>query len=502
MSKPRIAIVALTSLVLTTCGQHSVSTWEIEAPEEYRAIRERINIMVEKGEIPSLAVAVARGGEIIWMVGIGWADKAARITAGPDTVYAIGSTSKSLTATLAMALAEKGLFDIDKEIDEYLEGATLPFLAIDGFFPSTRQLLQMTGGVPHGGGIVGQPEYTRSRDAMNRSIAVTAYPPGTVYEYSNYSIGLAMHAMERATGRSMADLMQDYVFGPLEMSSSSVSYSEGQIDLALLHGPDAEVIDYYRFFPEGAGGFYSSVNDLMRFALFHAGHWQPEETVISVANLAHMHAARPADIPGAFTAIGFGNAGKQESGITQLVSNGSVRGGNSHISIFEPAGDVVITALNMTSNSSAADVLALDISEVLLPGIKSEFLDRLTSYLDAKKKPFTGDSALTGRWKGTLESVGYSSPVELSISETGGIDITLGSAAPVALQNLRNPFGSVTGKVDGLPIDDSGRGELIGSQQLRLSLQGDILYGHITIRASDGETRGSYPYRMRLSRAL
>ena len=497
---PTIAVLVMT-MPIAGCDQKPIPTRAVEAPVEFQEVRARIAAMVEAGEIPSMAVAVARDGKIVWMEGIGWADIAAEKPAGPDTVYAIGSTSKSMAATLAMALSEKGLLDIDKGIDAYLDGDMLMYLAIDGVFPTIRQLLTMTGGVPHGGGLTGNPEYTLSRDALGQRIAITAYPPGTVYEYSNYSIGLAMRAMERATGRSYADLMQDYVFEPLGMSNSSVSYRNGAEDQALLYNSRLEAIDYYRFYPEGAAGFYSSAADLMRFALFHAGIWHPDETVISAENLAKMHGARPRNLPGALSAMGWGSIDMPNAGVTQLISNGNVSGGNSHLSVFKTVGGVVITALNMTSRESVADFVALDISDILVPDLKTDFMDLMTSYEGENDRTFVGDPAWTGRWRGVLEGEGYAEQVEMSITAEGGIDITLGNSASIALERPRNPFGTITARVEELPIRETGRGTLEGSQQLRLSLQGDSLFGHVVVRIVDGDMRGDYPYRMRLNRA-
>lgn len=457
--------------------------------------------MVDAGEIPSMAVAVARDGEIVWMEGIGWADKAASRPAGPDTVYAIGSTSKSLTATLAMALAERELIDLDQPVDAYLDDAMLEFLAIDRVYPTIRQLLFMTGGVPHGGGIIGRPEYTLDREVMGRRVALTAYPPGTVYEYSNYSVGLAMSAMEGATGRSYRDLMRQYVFLPLGMHNSSVSYRADDDRLALLYDSDVEPVDFYRFYPEGAGGFYSSVADLARFALFHAGAWKPDEAVISADNLARMHDAEPPDVPGAVGALGWGSLHHPSAGVSQLISNGSVTGGNSHVSIFGSVGGVVVTALNMTSRDSMADQVALDIADVLVPGVKADFLDRLASYEGERSKPFAGDPAWTGRWLGVLEGDGYNAAIAISISDAGNIDIVFDGSDPVTANRPLNRFGSVTATIEGLQAIDTGRGQANGSGQLRLSVQGSSLFGHLVLRISAGDTHGYYPYRMRLSRA-
>jgi CubicO group peptidase (beta-lactamase class C family) len=486
-----LASAALAVLVLGACNRTPKEQLVVEAPPELGDIRSQLLDKIEADEIPSMAVAVARGGEIIWMEGLGWADKESSQAASPDTIYAIGSTSKSLTATLAMALSEQGKFDINKGVDAYLDEAELSYLSGEGRFPTIRELLTMTGGVPHGGGVTGWPEYTLTRQDMSRRAELVAYPPGTLYEYSNYSIGLAMRAMEAATGQSYDELMWQFVFEPLGMNDSWVSYRAHNEQQATLYDPDVSPIDYYRFYPEAAGGFYSSVADLMRFALFHAGYLEPEDTVISRENLEFMHTARPSEVPGSLSALGFGSLDMPTTGVMQLVSNGNVQGGNSHLSILKPTGDIVITALNMTSRDSFADSTALEIAEVLRPGIEEDFGNLVASYRQKSEQPFTGDPAWTGRWQGTLEGEGVLVQIDLLIAEDGDIDIALDNGEAASVGNIRFPHGTVVGQVDGL-LDSTSR-------TIRLSLHDGVLYGHIIVRATDGDTRGNYPYRMKLT---
>jgi hypothetical protein len=64
---------------------------------------------VADGKVPSVAVAVARDGEIIWEQGFGLADREKNISATEHTGYALASISKQLTATGLMILVERGL---------------------------------------------------------------------------------------------------------------------------------------------------------------------------------------------------------------------------------------------------------------------------------------------------------------------------------------------------------------------------------------------------------
>ena len=70
-------------------------------------LRAKIRKAVADGTTPSLAVAVARGGRILWSEGFGFADREARVPATADTSYSIASVTKPFTATAVMILEDR-----------------------------------------------------------------------------------------------------------------------------------------------------------------------------------------------------------------------------------------------------------------------------------------------------------------------------------------------------------------------------------------------------------
>ena len=74
----------------------------------FEDVRARIRREMTESCIPSLAVAVARNGEILWEEAFGWADREKRIPATPHTMYSQASVSKPMTATGLMVLVEQG----------------------------------------------------------------------------------------------------------------------------------------------------------------------------------------------------------------------------------------------------------------------------------------------------------------------------------------------------------------------------------------------------------
>src|SRR5690554_3617436 len=80
----------------------------------------QIQYVMRLHQVPSITVAVAQRGEIVWEESFGWADIEKKIPTTPHTPYSLASISKPITATALMVLVERGAIDLDKPIDDYL----------------------------------------------------------------------------------------------------------------------------------------------------------------------------------------------------------------------------------------------------------------------------------------------------------------------------------------------------------------------------------------------
>ena len=72
--------------------------------DEFDDVRAQIKTILLEENVPSLAVAVAKDGKVIWEEGFGWADREKQVKATPHTMYSLASISKPITATGLMIL--------------------------------------------------------------------------------------------------------------------------------------------------------------------------------------------------------------------------------------------------------------------------------------------------------------------------------------------------------------------------------------------------------------
>jgi CubicO group peptidase (beta-lactamase class C family) len=111
--------------------------------------------VLNRWPVAGLAVGVVRDGSLAWFHGHGVADIESGTPVGQDTVFRIGSITKTITAIAVMQLSEQGLVDLDAPASGYLRAYRL-IPAKAGFRPATlRHLLTHTAGVPGGAQTLG-----------------------------------------------------------------------------------------------------------------------------------------------------------------------------------------------------------------------------------------------------------------------------------------------------------------------------------------------------------
>jgi len=149
-----IAVAGLTAVYLANREQitdlakpdHIDRAVATASPELIEKASARLMRMREEQSFPSVSIAVASGGQIVWAEAAGYADLAAKRPATTQTQYSIGSTSKPLTASLVVRLADQGVIDLDKDIRTYA-----PSFPQKPYVVTARELLSHQGGIRHYG---------------------------------------------------------------------------------------------------------------------------------------------------------------------------------------------------------------------------------------------------------------------------------------------------------------------------------------------------------------
>lgn len=219
---------------------------------------------------PGMALAVVRDGRVVLAKGFGVASIETGQPVTPDTLFHVGSVTKTLTAAAVVTLAEQGKLRLDEPVGRWVDGLApgLAKLTLHQLLSHSAGLGDVTGG----DGLHEESalaDYVRSR--TDREILV---PPGKVFSYSNLGYALAGHVLEKVTGKPYADAMQEILFEPLGMTRTTLRPLAAMTrPLSVGHEPQEggpprvvrPMADDTRIWP--AGYAFTSVNDLSRFVL-------------------------------------------------------------------------------------------------------------------------------------------------------------------------------------------------------------------------------------------
>lgn len=198
---------------------------DLDNPAELEAfIDGLVKPMMATNASPSGTVAIRKGGELIFAKGYGYQDLDEQIPVDPArTLFRPGSTSKLFTWISVMQLVEQGKLDLDTDVNTYLEN----FQIRDTFDePITlRHILTHTAGFEDGALgylILDDPERIMPlAESMERYQPERVNPPGKQTAYSNYATSVAGLIVSNVSGMPFNDYLQQNIFGPLGMQSST-----------------------------------------------------------------------------------------------------------------------------------------------------------------------------------------------------------------------------------------------------------------------------------------
>jgi CubicO group peptidase (beta-lactamase class C family) len=230
------------------------------------------------------AVLVARDGEVVLNKGYGLANRAQHLPWTSDTVGNIGSITKQFTAAAILKLEAMGKLSVTDRMSAYL-----PEVPADKAGITLHMLLTHTAGFQ--GDLGGTDDQPIGRDELVKVVLASrlAHPPGETFEYSNEGYSLLAAIVERVSGESYEQFLNDHLFGPAGMTRTGYLLPK-YTDAEIAHGyrPDGtEWGTVYKrgwradgpgWYLRGNGGLQSTTGDLYKWHLALAA-----ETVLPAA---------------------------------------------------------------------------------------------------------------------------------------------------------------------------------------------------------------------------
>lgn len=270
---PAIYVMAAVALAATTPAQAQPKPAEAAAQAAQTAKALRIKTLLSQyhaiGQLNG-AVLVADHGKVVYQGAFGLASHEWKIPNATDTAFRIASLTKQFTAALTMQLVEQGKIKLDDKIGTYV-----PDLRADiGSQVTIHQLLNHTSGIVDYanfpgfwenrlGAKVSRAEFL---EIMNRDLEFT---PGSVGKYNSSGYYLLGHVIEKVTGKSYAQALDDMILHPLHMARSGYEFPERIVArkaTGYVRAPGGTFESAApMYMPNGysAGGMYSTIGDLL-----------------------------------------------------------------------------------------------------------------------------------------------------------------------------------------------------------------------------------------------
>jgi CubicO group peptidase (beta-lactamase class C family) len=275
------SMMALPSLFLAGSLIRPVETGAIDSelgdPDTWQAFFDReIPAQLEERQIVGAVVAVVEGEKLAFAKGYGFADMERREEVQADaTLFRIGSITKLFTWTAVMQLAEQGKLDLDADVNGYLD-----FRIPDSFRePVTlRQLMTHTAGFEDsilGVQAISAQDSIADGEWLKSHIPARVSAPGEISSYSNYGAALAGYIVERVSGISYENYLENNILDPLGMNRTTVQQpvpADWASDLSkgfLYSETGFAEQDFEYFTLPSMGGATSTATDMARFMCAH-----------------------------------------------------------------------------------------------------------------------------------------------------------------------------------------------------------------------------------------
>ena len=200
-----------------------------------------LQVYVDEGQIPGAVAMVLRHGKVVHTTAVGFQDVEANLAMRPDAIFRIASQTKALVSVGIMMLQEDGALLLSDPVSRYLPAFASTTVATPreggGYdvVPANRaitlrDLLTHTAGIGYGGGPGGDRwadagitgwYFAHRAEPVRATIdrmATLPFPaqPGTAFVYG-YNTDILGAVIEAASGRSLADFLQERILGPLDM---------------------------------------------------------------------------------------------------------------------------------------------------------------------------------------------------------------------------------------------------------------------------------------------
>jgi CubicO group peptidase (beta-lactamase class C family) len=478
-----IAAATLTVHLLALSAAQSQSANVTKKPD-FAPVQALIEQKIASDRIPSVSVAVAQYGEIIWEKGFGWANREKRVPASERSMYSLASVTKLMTASAIMVLRDRKQLDLDQPVNDYLGSAKLTSPVWDPSKATVRRVATHTAGLAtYDNGYYCRGNEGNCEDIMVRRFGVLIWQPGERFDYSNLGYGVLGDVIQHVSGMTYGEFLAKQLLAPLGMTHCSVGIASGleAYEAQRYSGSDGSPADWSPNEPssqEAASSVFCSVHDLLRFGMFHLKEPVGERAVLTPSAIDEMQdSAVPADDG---LRYGFGWWHEDRFGYKVMYVSGGYEYAQALL-FTVPSEKILVAVLMNTGHATLAQEVADEVVSSLVPAYRE---NRAKAAHSVDQSSHTSPNMLVsiaGTWSGLVHTDTREVPLTLIVDKSGVVHASVASQPAVVEDRPEYSDGQFRAKISG----PSGLYERDAKKALALDLQlfrrsGDVLNGGAT----------------------
>jgi len=269
-----------------------------------------IEALMSLAQMSSISAAIVKDNELVWAKGYGLYDRENNKETNEEVIYLVASISKTFTATAIMQLYEQGYFDLDDDVNDYLnfnlrnpkypeQKITFRMLLAHRSSIATDLPTYFTRAIPGDLEISGYPypyfeELLTPNGIHYRPQIWKDFPPGEEIYYANIGFGVLGYLVEMISGQTFEEYCKENIFEPLKMNDTSFRLLNVNVSRVAVPYESTlrEYIPYihYNIIEYPAGGLRTSVLDLSHFLIAHMNQGTYDGTqILTPESVEEMH---------------------------------------------------------------------------------------------------------------------------------------------------------------------------------------------------------------------
>jgi CubicO group peptidase (beta-lactamase class C family) len=372
---------------------------QVDPAAKLQGVDELATEAMDEWKVPGLALGIVKDGILIYVKGYGFRDVEHKLPVNTDTLFPIGSITKSFTSLAFAMLNDEGKVDWDKPVRNYLPEFQL-YDPVASERATPRDLFSHRTGLPRHDLVWYSSDSSRADMVSRLRYLKPSKDFRSAYQYNNLTVMTMGYLEGKLTGLGWEGTIREKIFTPLGMTHSDLSVEdiEKTDNHALPYELKKEVVTQVPFHNIDAigpaGSINSSITDMSHYLTLQLGDGKYDgKQIVSESNLRLMHSPQTSmpDLPLAFS---FPELGHFSYGLTWVVTayrghnlvwhNGGIDGFYALLSLL-PDDHMGIVILTNMPGQPAPEILAYNVYDRLLGLDQVPWLTRFKE-LKAKQK--------------------------------------------------------------------------------------------------------------------